>query len=271
MSVEKTETRIENERLFHDEWAKGEKIEEIDVVLSNEICTSPEMRFIFDQLGDISGKSVLDLGCGLGEGAVYFAIKGANVTASDLSPEMVNAAITLGERYGVSLRPHVSSAEDIGLAKGQQFDIIYAGNLLHHTNIEKTIQGLLPHLKTGGKFISWDPLHYNPAINLYRSIATEVRTTDEHPLKLADIKTICGYFEKSTTKYFWLTTLIIFILMATVQFRNPNKVRFWNLVVKEKKKWRLIYYPLEWFDSILMVILPPLKLLCWNVVIIAEK
>ncbi len=43
----------------------------------------------------------------------------------------------------------------------------------------KTIEAM--H-KYGGSFVSWDPILYNPLINIYRKLATEVRTKDEHPL-----------------------------------------------------------------------------------------
>jgi 2-polyprenyl-3-methyl-5-hydroxy-6-metoxy-1,4-benzoquinol methylase len=37
-------------------------------------------------LGEVAGRRFLDLGCGTGQEAVYFALQGANVTAIDISP-----------------------------------------------------------------------------------------------------------------------------------------------------------------------------------------
>jgi hypothetical protein len=53
--------------------------------------------------------------------------------------------------------------------------------------------------------------------------------------------------------------------------RNPNKERYWKSVIYESDKWRLVYYPLYIVDKILLALIPPLKLLCWNVVIYGEK
>ena len=78
-------------------------------------------------------------------------------------------------------------------------------------------------------------------------------------------------FSKVETKYLWLSTLLIFIVMFLFERRNPNKERYWKVVVHEGNKWSWLYYPLEKFDKLLLKIIPSLKFLCWNVVIIATK
>lgn len=262
--------RIQNEREFHDEWANSEDVEKIDVRASNEVCTAPEMRYITQRLGNIKGKRLLDVGCGLGEASVYFAMQGADVTSSDLSQGMLDATTRLAQANGVSVKQHVASAEDMQLSPDAKFDIIYAGNLLHHVDIEETITRIKPHLANGGVFVTWDPLAYNPAINVYRSMATDVRTPDEHPLKWCDIKLFHKHFGTVETRYFWFTTLIIFVLMALAQRRDPNKERFWKVVVQEGNKWAWLYRPLDWLDRLLLAVFPPLRLLCWNVVIVCK-
>lgn len=263
--------RIRNERDFHDAWAGSADINAIDVRASNEVCTAPEMRHITRRLGDISGKRLLDVGCGLGEASVYFALLGAEVTSSDLSQGMLDATSQLAQRNGVSVHQHIASAEDMQLGAEQRFDIIYAGNLLHHVDIEATLTRIKPHLAPGGVFVSWDPLHYNPAINIYRRMATDVRTPDEHPLKWSDIRLFHRHFSHVETRYFWLTTLIIFVLMALAQRRNPNQERFWKVVVQEGDNWAWLYRPLAALDRLLLAVCPPLRLLCWNVVIISRQ
>lgn len=262
--------RYNKEREFHDAWAVGEDPCKIDVRNTNEACTAPEMRYITQRMGNLQGKRLLDVGCGLGEASVYFAIKGATVTSADLSPGMVEATERLAEVNGVKVIPHLSAAEDMQLATVDEFDVIYAGNLLHHVDIGATIERLKPHLARDGVLVTWDPLAYNPLINVYRAIATEVRTPDEHPLKWHDIKTFRKHFKHVETKYFWLTALAIFLVMALIQRRSPNKERFWKVIIQEGEKWRWLYRPLEVLDGVLLTLLPPLRLLCWNVVVIAK-
>jgi len=263
--------RHQQERAFHNAWAESEDLTRIDVRLMNEACTAPEMRHIVRSLGALKSKRLLDVGCGLGEASVYFALLNAEVTASDLSPSMLRATTILAEMNDVTVTPHLAAAEDMQLLPTDKFDVIYAGNLLHHVSIEETIQRLVAHLSPNGKLVTWDPLAYNPVINIYRKIATKVRTPDEHPLTWTDIKTFHKHFETVETRYFWLTTLAIFIFMALVQRRNPNEERFWKVILLEGKKWRWIYTPLEMLDRVLLFLIPPLRLLCWNVVIIAQR
>jgi SAM-dependent methyltransferase len=263
--------RFAAEEAFHDNWAANENPEAIDVRLRNEACTAPEMRCIRRAVGTLRGKSVLDIGCGLGEASVYFALEGAEVTATDLSQKMLDATAALAKRYGVSVSVHKTAAERFELPSDRQFDVIHAGNVFHHVDIEPTLRSLVRHLKPEGMLVSWDPVAYNPLINVYRRIATEVRTKDEHPLRLADLRIFRRHFGEIRLEWFWLTTLTIFVLMATVGRRNPNKVRYWKAVVIESANWAWLYRPLERLDRIVLKMLPFLRPLCWNVVVIAKN
>ena len=258
------------EEVFHDAWAASVDVSKINVRRMNEVCTAPEMRHIRAALGDLRGRTLLDIGCGLGEASVYFALEGASVTATDISPGMCDTASRLAEANGTTIRTHVSAAEDLGLPADERFDIIYTGNTLHHVDISTALPRLLRHLKPDGVFVSWDPVAYNPIINIYRILATEVRTEDEHPLRLCDVRNVSRHFAKTEVRWFWFTTLVIFMLMAAVQFRSPNKERFWKKVVEESDSWAWLYRPLAALDRALLGILPFLRPLCWNVVIVGK-
>lgn len=265
------DTKLASEMNFHDDWAKQENVGDIDINLVNEAITSPELRYIHKELGDIKGKKILDVGCGLGEVSVYFASRGASVVATDLSPEMCDFANQLAQRYNLKIRTIVGNAEDFNyLNQFEKFDIIYCGNLLHHVDIKKTVLSLKSHLNQDGIFASWDPIKYNPIINIYRFLASKVRTVDEQPLSYSNIKFLRSEFKKNKTNYFWLTTQLIFILMFILEFKNPSKVRYWKDVVYNQKKWGPIYSKLLILDSFFYKIFPFTKLLSWNVVFIGE-
>lgn len=262
--------RYYDEENLSKAWVQTVKVNNIDATVMNEACTAPEMRYITGILGNLEGKTLLDIGCGLGEASVYFALKGAIVTATDISANMIQITGKLAEKYKVKVDTYRAGIEHLKLPKGKNFDVVYVGNLFHHVDIDKALEQIKLYLKPGGVLVSWEPVHYNPIINLYRKIAVKVRSADERPLKLADIDKFNRYFSEVQLEWFWLTTLVIFIIMVLVQRRDPNKERFWKTVVVEGEKWRPIYTPLARLDEVLLRMFPFLRPLCWNVVIIAR-
>src|SRR4051812_25893803 len=186
---------IHNKELrFHDAWASATDTDKIDVRAAFEAPTAMENQFILQLLGPLQGKRILDVGAGLGESSVYFALRGANVTCTDLSPAMLDCAARLAHRHGVALTTVMSSGENLGVPSNE-FDMVYVANVIHHVTDKATLFGQLHRaLKPGGMFVSIDPLAYNPVIELYRHMATEVRTEDEAPLTFADTKLLAATF-----------------------------------------------------------------------------
>ncbi len=258
------------EESFHDDWAQNEDLESLDVTQTFTACTSPELRGIFKHLGDLHGKKVLDVGCGLGEASVFFALQGATVTATDLSDGMLTFTNRLAAKNGVKVRTHKASADSLDLPDSEKFDVIYAGNLFHHVQLAPTLLLLKKHLAPGGTLTSWDPLIYNPVINVYRMMAKDVRTPDERPLSRKELKIFKENFSDVTFQYYWFFTLIVFVLMFVFRGQNPNKVRFWKKVTDDASFWAPLYRPLEFLDRIVLKVFPFLKLLCWNVVVFAK-
>ena len=178
----------QREAAFHDEWANSTRLEDVLVRESFEAPTASENQFILSKMGPLAGKRLLDLGAGLGESSVYFALQGAHVTTVDLSPQMVETALSLGRKFGVQLEGLVSGAADLDVP-AESYDIIYVANTIHHVpNRPALFEKISQALKPGGMFFSYDPLAYNPLINIYRRMATAVRTPDEAPLTAADIR-----------------------------------------------------------------------------------
>ena len=263
----RAERTAAREEAFHDAWAGEEDASRIDVRRTNEVCTAPELRYIHQRLGDIRGKRILDIGSGLGETSVYFALRGARVTALDISVRMLDVTSALADRYGVCVRTHRADLNSLRLESSERYDIVHAANVLHHLDLDQALPQMLAHLEPTGTFISWDPLAYNPIINFYRRVATKVRTEDEHPLRRKDVRQITGHFRRVETRWYWLSTLSIFMLMAAWQRRNPNRERYWKAVVKEADRWARLYRPLAGVDEVLLRLVPALRWWCWNVLI----
>jgi 2-polyprenyl-3-methyl-5-hydroxy-6-metoxy-1,4-benzoquinol methylase len=259
------------ESVFHDEWADSI---EPSTVLVNETftaCTSPESRWLLAQLGDVSGKRLLDLGSGAGESAVFFALQGAEVTATDVSEGMLAVAAKVAERHGVALNCRIASAEDLSEFDDGSFDVVFGANVLHHVDIEGCLEEVKRVLKPGGKAAFWDPLAYNPAINFYRRMATAVRTTDEHPLKREHLKSMRTRFSDVRVKFFWLSTLALFLKFYFVDRVHPNDDRYWKRVVARESELKGIYKPLERLDSALLKVFPFLGWMAWTCAVILKK
>lgn len=261
---------LEKEEKFHDEWANSENIDNILVDEYFESCTTPENKYILEKLGNIQGKKLLEIGCGLGEASVYFAKKGADVTASDLSGGMLKVALELAKKHNVTIKTLKSPSDKIEV-EDEYFDIVYAGNLLHHVNIDTTLKEVSRVLKKGGMFVSMDPLAHNPAINIYRNIAKDVRTEDEHPLKMRELKLFKKYFSDVEYDTFWLFTNFIFVKYYFIDKVNPNKERYWKKIIKDAKNIEKLYSKLENLDKIAKKLFPFLKRYCWNISIICHK
>jgi SAM-dependent methyltransferase len=268
---EKSESSLHSrEAQFHDAWASATDLQNILVRECFEAPTAVENRFILERMGDLRGKKLLDIGAGLGESSVYFALQGADVTTVDVSPQMVEKAVGLGAQFGVSLRGLVSDGESLDLPQAT-YDILYIANTIHHVQDRDALFAQMYRaLKPGGRFFSYDPLAYNPVINIYRRMATEVRTPDESPLTTADLALAQKYFRRVGHREFWISTLLLFVKYYAVDRVNPNEDRYWKRILRETSHTLWWWMPLRATDKVLSR-LPILRWLAWNIVMWGEK
>ncbi|MEM1375192.1 MAG: magnesium protoporphyrin IX methyltransferase [Pseudomonadota bacterium] len=91
-----------------------------------------EMRAtMIEQLGDVSGKRILDAGCGTGATTEVLAIMGAEVVAVDISPSLIDIA---RDRLPIHLAPQVRFEAGDMLADRGRFDAVIAmDSLIYYT------------------------------------------------------------------------------------------------------------------------------------------
>lgn len=258
------------EAKFHDAWATSEDIAKIQVRPAFESPVAMENAYLLRELGDLKGKRILDVGAGLGESSVYFALQGAHVTTIDLSSEMVALAKSLAKRHGVEIQGLVGSAEQLPVARGS-YDIVYAANILHHIQdkdafLKRVSDALVP----GGKFAAFDPLRYNPVINVYRWMATKVRTEDEMPLGFEFLDQLKRYFGKVNHAEFWLLSLSLFLKYFLIDRVHPNEDRYWKRIFRETDATLWWWRPLRAMDRVLTR-LPIANRFAWNMAVTATK
>ena len=104
-------------------------------------------------LDELRGKTVLDVGCGMGRFAEIVAEAGARVVAVDLSSSVDAAAGNL-RRFETAA---VVQADVFALPFAREcFDVIYSIGVLHHTpDTRAAFLKLPPHLKPGGQIAVW--------------------------------------------------------------------------------------------------------------------
>lgn len=121
-------------------------------------------------LGDISGKSVLEYGCGLGEISVLLAKSNAQVTTFDLSPASV--AVTKQRacvnNVGTQINAFVAAGENLPFAN-ESFDIVFGKAILHHVDVNQGWYDIYRVLKKGGKAVFIEPMGMNPLLKFARN------------------------------------------------------------------------------------------------------
>ena len=86
------------------------------------------------QLGDLSGKRILDAGCGTGMASEALAALGANVMGVDISPSLIDIA---RDRLPAHLRDQVTFEAGDMLADRGRFDAVFAmDSLIYYTRAD---------------------------------------------------------------------------------------------------------------------------------------
>jgi SAM-dependent methyltransferase len=103
-------------------------------------------------VGDLAGRTFLDIGCGSGLHALAAARLGASrIVAIDIDPRSVETARALLSRFGVSAQIAVADilkARDLGT-----FDVVYSWGVLHHTGaMHEAIARASDCVRPGGLF-----------------------------------------------------------------------------------------------------------------------
>lgn len=89
-----------------------------------------EARHLMRVLALTPGQSVLDLGAGTGRWSVYFAERGARVTAVELAPSLAQGARNNAVSRGLEIDCRVGSILDPPLHCAERFDVVHIGNVL---------------------------------------------------------------------------------------------------------------------------------------------
>lgn len=124
---------------------------------------------IGDFVGDLRGREVLELGCGLGEITTLLALSGARVTAIDMSPASLAVARRRAELHGMAERVEfVAAAGEQLPLENDRFDVVVGKAILHHLDVARAGAELRRVLRPGGRAAFAEPLGTNPLLTFAR-------------------------------------------------------------------------------------------------------
>jgi len=178
---------------------------QIERYLNPPADTPYGLEYAFHLLGDVRGKTVVDLGCGTGENIVPMLERGARVIAMDISPDLIAIAEKRLTDANLEASVMVGSAYETGLPD-ESVDIIFCMALIHHLDIKIVRNEMWRVLRKNGAIILKEPVRFSRGYAWVRSLlpAAEDISEYEHPLTREEWAIMIQPFKVEDTRYFRL-------------------------------------------------------------------
>ena len=239
--------RLQREREFQDSRIIEEDAARQPADKYYVLMRRPRDRYTHRVLELGRGRRLLEYGCSDGEATRAWATRGTLTTGIDLSPEAIRVARERAARAGLDIRYEVMNAEAMTFAD-REFDVIAGTGILHHLDLDRAYAEIARVLDDDGHAVFIEPLGHNPIINLYRRLTPAMRSEDEHPLQVRDLRLASSHFETVDCRYCNLFTL------AAVPLRNTPL-------------FRPVHAALRALDTALFTLLPFTQRYAWMVLI----
>ncbi|MFW6174383.1 MAG: class I SAM-dependent methyltransferase [Chloroflexota bacterium] len=136
--------------------------------------------FIVQEVGDVSGKSLLHLQCHFGLDTLSWARLGAHVTGVDISGEAIRTARRLAEKAGLEAQFVASNIYDLDSRFDGRFDIVFTslGVLCWIGDLKAWGEVIARALKPGGMFYMAE---FHPAHDMLQDERPILRNEDAYP------------------------------------------------------------------------------------------
>ncbi len=204
-----------------------------DLVIDNprelsDVVDEP-WTYFFSIIGNLKGKKVLDLGCGIGLLSIALAINEAQVTAIDISE--IGISITNKRAKANNFQDRIlakcMSAYNIQCQDGY-FDLVVGNGILHHLEMEEIIPEIKRVLKPNGYLCFVEPVIpnrfnrtiKNMLVKLFK-IKKQDLTEDEEPLSKEEVNYIKSNFKIISCQGFYFLSKINQLLDKI--FENKSK------------------------------------------------
>lgn len=188
------------------------------------------LEYAFHLLGDVRGKTVLDLGCGHGENALLLLERGATVAGIDISPELVRLAEQRLAGADGQVKLRVGSAYQTGLPD-ESVDVVFCIALIHHLEIPKVRDEMWRVLRKGGYVVLSEPVRFSRAYDqLRRMLPSRGNISEfEHPLTRDEFDCLVASFKVEGLRYFRLPIVPLVERTLRIRSRSTHRLSAWLL------------------------------------------
>lgn len=247
--------RIDAERQRYDQlYAERWGDEELRIPPGDERRPSDLRRatlYALEELGNLDGLRVLELGAGSGADSVMFARHGAAVTSTDVADaaiEVIRRRLAANDITDVELA--VMPAEKLDLPDAT-YDRIFARGVLHHADVERAAPEMARVLKPGGRAVFIEPLSENPILDFAREYLPyphKTRPRGHRGIRFSTVRTLRRHFSSASIRTFYLTAML-------------NRAFGFNVELGS----------LERFDEWLLARVPTFRRLCRYSVVVCDR
>lgn len=156
------------------------------------------------------GQLILDLGCGEGRETVEMAARGLRVIGVDLAHAQLSRAQEMLRGAGQEAGPGTdlllvqANAEELPFAAGS-FHIVYGKAILHHLDHDLVFEELDRILREEGRATFAEPMDRHPLFTVSRRLTPDLRTADERPVSLQELRDFARRFHSYDEETFFLT------------------------------------------------------------------
>jgi len=126
-----------------------------------------------DRRAPLTGKKVLDVGCGGGILSESMALRGADVTGIDMGETPLNVAKLHQHESGVKVEYRKSTAEAFANEMPEQFDVVTCLEMLEHVPDPSSVMSACAAMVKPGGHVFFSTLNRNPKSYLFAIIGAE--------------------------------------------------------------------------------------------------
>ncbi|HLD22188.1 MAG TPA: class I SAM-dependent methyltransferase [Patescibacteria group bacterium] len=217
-------------------------------------------------MGNLQGKTVLEIGCNNGELSVWFAKNDAIVYGIDISDESIRIAEKRSKENRTEKQTHFAVAPGEKTPYNDNFfDIVFINVSLHHLVVNEAMREIKRILKPNGSFIAVEPFVFSKTIQRIRTskLVTKLypvrqETPTERILVSDDLELIQKSFSDIEYQPYRIFSPFIYKIQPLFTFLANT---FWKSEKDEELRRRKANRTFQKMDEHILHTLPFLKFL----------